>query len=154
MSSVARTAATAASPTTRVATAPCLRRGRLLPKVSGRGGAGLACAPRSRSAAGRLFPRGVHTARRDLSDRLSEQGYRLRPAVPHGGGNAAHHCRRSQAPRRHATAVLHSWGSTMTHHPHVHMIVPGGGISLDGTRWVRCKPGFLLPVQVLSRLFR
>ena len=53
-----------------------------------------------------------------------------------------------------ATAVLHSWGSTMVHHPHVHMIVPGGGISLDGTRWVRCKPGFLLPVRVLSRLFR
>jgi len=42
----------------------------------------------------------------------------------------------------------------MTHHPHIHMIVPGGGISLDGTRWVRCKPGFLLPVRVLSRLFR
>jgi hypothetical protein len=53
-----------------------------------------------------------------------------------------------------ATAVLHSWGSAMTHHPHVHMIVPGGGISLDGTRWVRCKPGFLLPVRVLSCLFR
>ena len=53
-----------------------------------------------------------------------------------------------------ATAVLHSWGSAMTHHPHVHMIVPGGGISLDGTRWVRCKPGFLLPVRILSRLFR
>ena len=53
-----------------------------------------------------------------------------------------------------ATAVLHSWGSTMTHHPHIHMIVPGGGISLDGTRWVRCKPSFLLPVRVLSRLFR
>jgi hypothetical protein len=53
-----------------------------------------------------------------------------------------------------ATAVLHSWGSAMTHHPHVHMIVPGGGISLDGTRWVRCKPGFLLPARVLSRLFR
>jgi hypothetical protein len=53
-----------------------------------------------------------------------------------------------------ATAVLHSWGSAMTHHPHVHMIVPSGGISLDGTRWVRCKPGFLLPVRVLSRLFR
>jgi hypothetical protein len=50
-----------------------------------------------------------------------------------------------------APAVLHSWGSAMTHHPHVHMIVPGGGISLDGTRWVRCKPGFLLPVRVLSR---
>ena len=53
-----------------------------------------------------------------------------------------------------ATAVLHTWGSAMTHHPHVHMIVPGGGISLDGMRWVRCKPGFLLPVRVLSRLFR
>jgi len=53
-----------------------------------------------------------------------------------------------------ATAVLHSWGSTMTHHPHVHMIVPGGGISLDGTRWVRCEADFLLPVRVLSRLFR
>jgi hypothetical protein len=53
-----------------------------------------------------------------------------------------------------ATTVLHSWGSAMTHHPHLHMIVPGGGISLDGTRWVRCRPGFLLPVRVLSRLFR
>ena len=53
-----------------------------------------------------------------------------------------------------ATTVLHSWGSAMTYHPHVHMIVPGGGISLDGMHWVRCKPGFLLPVRVLSRLFR
>ena len=52
------------------------------------------------------------------------------------------------------TAVLHTWGSAMTHHPHVHMIVPGGGISLDGARWVACRPGFLLPVRVLSRLFR
>ena len=52
------------------------------------------------------------------------------------------------------TAVLHTWGSAMTHHPHVHMIVPGGGISLDGTRWVRCRPGFFLPVRVLSKLFR
>jgi len=52
------------------------------------------------------------------------------------------------------TAVLHSWGSAMTHHPHVHMIVPGGGISLDGKRWVSCRPGFLLPVRVLSKLFR
>jgi len=52
------------------------------------------------------------------------------------------------------TAVLHTWGSAMTHHPHVHMIVPGGGISLDGERWVSCRPGFLLPVRVLSKLFR
>src|SRR3954471_15396521 len=52
------------------------------------------------------------------------------------------------------TAVLHTWGSTMTHHPHVHMIVPGGGISRDGQRWVSGRPRFLLPVPVLSRLFR
>jgi hypothetical protein len=52
------------------------------------------------------------------------------------------------------TSVLHSWGSALTHHPHVHMIVPGGGISLDGRRWVSCRPGFFLPVRVLSRLFR
>ena len=52
------------------------------------------------------------------------------------------------------TSVLHTWGSAMTHHPHVHMIVPGGGISLDGKRWVACRSGFFLPVRVLSRLFR
>ena len=51
-------------------------------------------------------------------------------------------------------SVLHTWGSAMTHHPHVHMIVPGGGISPDGKRWVSCRPGFFLPVRVLSRLFR
>ena len=52
------------------------------------------------------------------------------------------------------TAVLHSWGSAMTHHPHVHVVVPGGGLSLDGERWIACRPGFFLPVRVLSRLFR
>jgi hypothetical protein len=53
-----------------------------------------------------------------------------------------------------ATLVLHTWGSALTHHPHVHGIVPGGGLSLDGERWVTCKPGFFLSVRVLSRLFR
>ena len=53
-----------------------------------------------------------------------------------------------------ATLVLHTWGSALTHHPHVHGIVPGGGVSLDGERWVNCKPGFFLSVRVLSRLFR
>ena len=52
------------------------------------------------------------------------------------------------------TLVLHTWGSAMTHHPHVHGIVPGGGLSLDGERWVACRPGFFLSVRVLSRLFR
>jgi len=53
-----------------------------------------------------------------------------------------------------ATLVLHTWGSALTHHPHVHGIVPGGGLSPDGERWIACKPGFFLSVRVLSRLFR
>jgi hypothetical protein len=52
------------------------------------------------------------------------------------------------------TAVLHTWGSALTHHPHVHMIVPGGGIARDGTRWISSRPAFLLPVRVLGKLFR
>ncbi len=52
------------------------------------------------------------------------------------------------------TAVLHTWGSAMTHRPHVHMIVPGGGIAPDGARWISSRPAFLLPVHVLGKLFR
>ena len=52
------------------------------------------------------------------------------------------------------TAVLHTWGSALTHHPHVHCIVPGGGLSADGQSWISCRPRFFLPVRVLSRLFR
>lgn len=52
------------------------------------------------------------------------------------------------------TSVLHTWGSAMTHHPHVHMIVPGGGLSEDGKQWIACRKGFFLPVRVLSKLFR
>ena len=52
------------------------------------------------------------------------------------------------------TAVLHTWGSALTHHPHIHMIVPGGGIALDGQRWISARPAFLLPVRVLGQLFR
>jgi len=53
-----------------------------------------------------------------------------------------------------ATLVLHTWGSALTHHPHVHGIVPGGGLAPDGQRWIACRSGFFLPVRVLSRLFR
>ena len=52
------------------------------------------------------------------------------------------------------TSVLHTWGSALTHHPHVHIIVPGGGLSKDDSKWIACRPGFFLPVRVLSRLFR
>jgi hypothetical protein len=51
-------------------------------------------------------------------------------------------------------AVLHTWGQNLTHHPHLHCVVPGGGLSSDGQRWVACRPGFFLPVRVLSRFFR
>jgi hypothetical protein len=52
------------------------------------------------------------------------------------------------------TAVLHTWGQTLTHHPHVHCIVPGGGLSPDGKRWIACRAGYFLPERVLSRVFR
>tara|TARA_R110002110_G_scaffold187031_2_gene394406 strand:- start:184 stop:1386 length:1203 start_codon:yes stop_codon:yes gene_type:complete len=52
------------------------------------------------------------------------------------------------------TSVLHTWGSALTHHPHVHIIVPGGGLSKDDSKWIACRSGFFLPVRVLSRLFR
>ncbi|AGI72424.1 IS91 family transposase [Octadecabacter arcticus 238] len=52
------------------------------------------------------------------------------------------------------TSVLHTWGSAMTHHPHVHMIVPGGGLSTDGSKWIACRKNFFLSVHVLSRLYR
>jgi hypothetical protein len=51
-------------------------------------------------------------------------------------------------------AVLHTWGQNLTHHPHLHCVVPGGGLSADGQRWIACRPGFFLPVRVLSRFFR
>ncbi len=51
-------------------------------------------------------------------------------------------------------AILHTWGQNLLHHPHVHCVVPGGGLSADGQRWIPCRPGFFLPVRVLSRLFR
>jgi hypothetical protein len=50
--------------------------------------------------------------------------------------------------------VLHTWGQNLMHHPHLHCLVPGGGIAPDGQSWIACKPGFFLPVRVLSRMFR
>ena len=89
--------------------------------------------------------------------RLPEQGRRSTIAVQGLGRDADHASRptpSTSAPAIGVISVLHTWGSALTHHPHVHMIVPGGGISLDGKRWIACRPGFFLPVRVLSRLFR
>src|SRR5467141_1277504 len=164
MSSAARSAATARSPTTPAATGPCLRRGRLLPQVpepalAKAGGAVVKDWLAAREAD--LLPVGYfhlvftlpaeiapiayqnESVIYDLLFRMSSETWLTIAADPkHLGARIG------------ITAVLHTWGSAMTHHPHVHMIVPGGGISLDGTHWVRCRPGFLLPVRVLSRLFR
>lgn len=73
---------------------------------------------------------------------------------------AAETLRTIAADRRHLGAeigffaVLHTWGQNLSHHPHLHCVVPGGGLSPDGSRWIACRPGFFLPVAVLSRLFR
>src|SRR6202171_2126214 len=106
-----------------------------------------------RTAGRPLLPRRVHIARADRDHRLPQQGRRLRSLVQGFLADNAYDCGRSQAPGRQDR--LHLGAPHLgTHHPHVHMIVPGGGISLDGTRWIGCPPNFFLPVKVLSRLFR
>jgi hypothetical protein len=156
MSSVARIAATAASLTTPVATAPCLRRGRLLPKCQGAAATDWLAAREAD-----LLPVGYFHVVFTPPAEIASIAYQNKTVVYDLlFRTAAETLLTIAADPKHlgarigATAVLHSWGSAMTHHPHLHMIVPGGGISLDGRRWVRCKPGFLLPVRVLSRLFR
>ncbi len=97
------------------------------------------CRPRSRDIAGQNKAIVYDLLFRAASETTTTYD-RSRPAAP----------RRSHRHRR----ALHTWGSALTHHPHVHMIVPGGGISLDGRRWISSRPAFLLPVRVLGMLFR
>jgi hypothetical protein len=124
--------------------------------MSGLRGTQMAGRARDRTARHRLLSPRLHAAGPDRRHRLAEQG---------GGYGilfkaAAETVLTIAADPRHLgarvgiTAVLHTWGSAMTHHPHIHMIVPGGGLSADGERWVASRPGFFLPVRVLSRLFR
>ena len=128
-----------------------------LPEVPEPARPALARGAPGRSAAGRVLPRGLHAAGADRRHRLPEQGRGLRAAVRRRRRDAADDRRRSRSTWVRsigATLVLHTWGSALTHHPHVHGIVPGGGLAPDGERWVACRPGFFLPVRVLSRLFR
>jgi hypothetical protein len=103
-----------------------------------------------------LLPRRLHGAGRGCRHRLPEQAG-VYDILFHA---AAETLRRIAADPAHLGAeigflgVLHTWGQTLLHHPHLHCLVPGGGISPDGSRWVACRPGFFLPVRVLSRLFR
>ena len=130
-------------------------RNRHCPKCQGAAAKQWLAEARDRAAAGRLLPPRVHAAGSDRQYRLPEQGGHLRLAV-----QAAEATLTIAADPKHLgarigiTAVLHTWGSAMTHHPHLHMIVPGGGLSHDGERWIACRPTFFLPVRVLSRLFR
>lgn len=104
-----------------------------------------------------LLPYGLHSAGGDRRHRLSEQGrdfYDLLFKASAETVIAIAADPKHLGARIGVTSVLHTWGSALTHHPHVHMIVPGGGVSLDGRSWVACRPGFFLPVRVLSRLFR
>src|SRR5262249_17961683 len=130
-----------------------------LPEVPGSGTGRVARSAAGRAASGALLPRRVHSAGADRRDRLPEQGDGLRHPVPEFR-TAAETLRIIAADPAHLgaeiglLAVLHTWGQNLHLHPHVHCVVPGGGLSLDGTRWVACRPGFFLPVRVLSRLFR
>jgi Putative transposase len=101
-----------------------------------------------------VLSRRGHAAKQAARHRLAEQARGLRPpdCDPGAALAIAANPRRLGA-RIGITAVLHTWGSTLTHHPHVHMIVPGGGISLDGSRWVACRSDFLVHVNLLARLF-
>ena len=113
-------------------------------------------AARGRVAACALLPCRLHPAGGDRRHRLAEQAGDLHLLFKASSETLL----RIAADPKHLgariaiTSVLHTWGSAMTHHPHVHMIVPGGGISLDGERWIGRKPSFFLPVRVLSKLFR
>jgi hypothetical protein len=115
----------------------------------------MARASTGRTVASAVFPRRLHAADAGGRDRLPE-GRRLCGPVPRRPETLT----TIAADPRHlgaqigVTAVLHTWGQTLQYDPHIHCVVPGGGPSSDGTRWIACRPGFFLPVRVLSRLFR
>ncbi len=125
-----------------------------LSKMPGRGAGGVARRPPSRIAAGSLFPCRLHLAAGCGRDLLSEQVDRLWPLDARRGAGAHRPCRKRLSARIGLIAVLHTWGQTLTHHPHVHCLVPGGGVALDDKRWVEAKPNFLLSVHALSKAFR
>ena len=128
-----------------------------LPQVPGHRRGAVDGGPGSRVAARRVLPRRLHAPGGARPDRLAEPAGGLRPAVPGRRRDLAADRRRPEAPRG---RDRRSWPSctpgarTSQHHPHVHCVVPGGGLSPDGSRWVACRPGFFLPVRVLSRVFR
>jgi hypothetical protein len=103
-----------------------------------------------------LFSCRLHAPRTDRGHCLPEQTARLRHSVPSRSRDLVHHRRRSQTSgsRDRLFRCPATWGQNLLHHPHLHCVVPGGGISPDGTHWISCRPRFFLPIRVLSCLFR
>ena len=127
-----------------------------LPEVPGRGRADVACRAR-----GRLLPVGYFHVVFTLPAEVADIAFQNQALVYDLLFKAASETLLTIAAdpkhlgaRIGITTVLHTWGSAMTHHPHVHMIVPGGGIAPDANRWISSRPTFLLPVRVLGKLFR
>src|SRR3977135_4280197 len=112
--------------------------------------------PSIRTSRHPVFSCGLHHTAVHCSYCPSKQGDRLRHSIP----AASETLRTIAADPKHLGAqigffaVLHTWGQALFHHPHLHCVVPGGGISPDGTRWISCRRKFFLPVLVLARLFR
>jgi hypothetical protein len=117
---------------------------------------GMACRARSRASAGSTFSFRVPASGRDRRDGLSKQGQAVWTDVQATAEALTTIAAdpRDLGARIGVIIVLHTWGQNLQHHPHVHCLVPGGGISPDGKRWVACKRGFLRSVRVLARLFR
>src|SRR6202140_1815202 len=127
-----------------------------LPEVSGGRSRPLACCTSPGASPHALRPRGLHAASRASATRSAKQEDRLRSAASYQCGDASGNCARSETPGRQIGffSVLHTWNQKLQLHPHVHCVVPAGGLSADHTRWVSSHHAFFLPVKVLSRVFR
>ena len=124
-----------------------------LSEVSGQRPQGLARSSPGPGAACTLRARGLHDPSAARAARASEPQSRLRSPAPYLGPDAPEIARNPKhlGARLGFFAILHTWGQTLIHHPHVHCVVPAGGLAEDGRTWQACRPGFFLPVRVLSR---
>jgi len=126
-----------------------------LPQVSGQRARKMARGALGRTIARPILPRRLHTAARTVRPCPPEQATALRPALPHQRSDDARTGSRPEALGADIgfLGVLHTWGQNLEHHPHVHYIVPAGGLALDGSRWIDSSCRFFLPVHALSRVF-
>ncbi len=119
----------------------------------------LDCCPAERAATGPLYPRRLHGAASSRASGAGQQEGLLRPVVPRHCRDLARGRGRPRTSRRTdrflgCAAQLHSWGQNLLFHPHLHCLIPAGGLSPDHTRWIHPRYPFFLPVGVLRRVFR